>query len=60
MESSAPSPIQPLSTDRALVEQAIGALEPVGTGTYSTLGVLWAQRLLQHSWKDVWEGTSHP
>ena len=55
-----PPPIQPLSTDRALVEQAIGALEPLGTGTYSTLGVLWAQRLLQHSWKDVWEGTDHP
>ena len=55
-----PSPIQPLSTDRAVIEQAIGALEPVGSGTYSTLGVLWAQRLLQHSWKDVWEGTRHP
>ena len=55
-----PSPIQPLSTDRAAIEQAIGVLEPVGSGTYSTLGVLWAQRLLQHSWKDAWEGTRHP
>ena len=55
-----PPPIRPLSTDPEQVEQAIDVLEPVGTGTYSSLGVLWAQRLLEHSWKDVWEGTSHP
>ena len=53
-------PMQALSTDRAVVDQAIGALEPMGSGTYSMLGVLWAQRLLEHSWKDVWEGTGHP
>ena len=49
-----------LSTDRAVVDQAIGALVPMGSGTYSSLGVLWAQRMLEHSWKDVWEGTGHP
>ena len=53
-------PIHALSNDRAMVAQAIAAFEPVGTGTYSTLGVLWAQRLLEHSWKDAWEGTNHP
>ena len=55
-----PQPIRPLSTDPEQVEQAIDALVPVGLGTYSSLGVLWAQRLLEHSWKDVWEGTNHP
>ena len=28
--------------------------------TYSALGVLWGQRLLDHSWKDVWGGDLHP
>ena len=55
-----PPPIRPLSTDSEQVEQAIDALVPVGGGTYSTLGVLWAQRMLEHSWKDVWEGVNHP
>ena len=32
-----PPPIQPLSTDRAAIEQAIGALEPVGSGTRQRL-----------------------
>ena len=55
-----PPPIRPLSTDGEQIELAIDALEPLGTGTYSTLGVLWAQRMLEHSWKDVWEGVNHP
>ena len=55
-----PPPIQPLSNDPDRINQAIDALEPVGAGTYSTIGVLWAQRLLEHSWKDVWGGTTHP
>ena len=59
-EVDPPPPIRPLGTDLEQVEQAIEALAPVGTGTYSSLGVLWAQRLLEHSWKDVWEGANHP
>ena len=60
-EYDPPPPIRPLSTDLEQVELAIDALEPtVGYSTYSSLGILWAQRLLEHSWKDVWEGTNHP
>ena len=50
----------PLSSDRAEIAGAIDALEPVGARTYSALGVLWAHRLLEHSWKDVWGGDVHP
>jgi len=32
----------------------------VGLRTYSALGVLWGQRLLSHSWSDVWGGNAHP
>ncbi len=50
----------PLTTDSAAIKAAIDALEPVGGWTRSTLGVLWSQRLLSHSWKDVWGGAVHP
>ncbi len=46
--------IQPLSYDRIAVEKAIEGLAPIGRKTHSALGVLWAQRLLQHEWRDVW------
>ena len=52
--------ILPLTSDRAAIETAIDTLEPVGIRTYSALGVLWGQRLLSHSWKDVWGGAVHP
>lgn len=52
--------IQPLTSDRAAIEAAIESLSPVGFRTYSTLGVLWGQRLLSPSWKDVWGGAVHP
>ena len=52
--------ILPLGTDRAVIERAIDKLDALGTQTYSALGVLWGQRLLQHSWKDVWGGAVHP
>lgn len=52
--------ILPLSTDRAEIVEAIGGLAPVGRATYSSLGVLWGQRLLQHGWKDVGGGAVHP
>ena len=52
--------IQPLTSDRASIETAVDSLKPVGDRTYSTLGVLWGQRLLSHSWNDVWGGAVHP
>ena len=52
--------IFPLSTDRARIEQTIDALSAVGPRTYSALGILWGQRLLMHSWNDVWGGGAHP
>ena len=52
--------IRPLTSDRAAIETAIDSLEPVGSRTYSALGVLWGQRLLSHSWNDVWGGGDHP
>ena len=32
----------------------------MGTLTYSALGVLWGQRLLEHGWKSVWGDPVHP
>ena len=52
--------ILPLSTDGEAIKQAINALEPVGTYTYSALGLLWGQRLVQHSWNSAWGGGVHP
>ena len=50
----------PLTSDRPRIEQAIDDLRPFGQGTYSTLGVLWAHRMLSHSWKRVWGDAVHP
>ena len=53
--------ILPLSTDPDAIKQEIRTLSPVGALTYSALGVLWGQRLLEHSWKNAWGGTgAHP
>jgi len=52
--------ILPLSADRDEIVEAIDGLAAVGRSTYSGLGVLWSQRLLQHGWKDVWGGDVHP
>ena len=49
-----------LSSDRPRIEQAINDLPPIGHGTYSTLGVLWAHRMLSYSWKRVWGDAVHP
>lgn len=54
------SAIQPLTSDRTVIDTAIDDLTPVGRYTYSTLGILWGQRLLSHSWKTVWGGNVHP
>ena len=53
--------ILPLSTERTSIDQTIDALTSRVTGyTYSALGVLWGQRLLDHTWNDVWGGSAHP
>ena len=52
--------ILPLSTDGEAIKQAINALDPIGAFTYSALGLLWGQRLVQHSWNGVWGGGVHP
>ena len=54
-------PILPLSTTEQTIDDAIDALAPRVSGfTYSAVGVLWAQRLLQDTWRTVWGGTVHP
>lgn len=50
----------PLTSDRAAIEAAIDALDAVGHRTYSSLGILWGQRLLMHDWKGVWGDDLHP
>ena len=55
------SEVLPLSTDPDAIKQEIRTLSPVGGLTYSALGVLWGQRLLEPSWKTAWGGTgAHP
>ena len=50
----------PLTTDRATINAAMDKLVPVAGRTYSALGILWAQRMLDHSWNSVWGGGVHP
>ena len=52
--------ILPLTSDRAVIDTAIEALDAIGQRTYSSLGVLWGQRLLTHEWKAVWGDDVHP
>ena len=51
----------PLSTERAAIERIVDTIAAKGVSTYSTLGVLWAQRMLEPAWKGVWGGSGiHP
>ena len=50
----------PLTADRVTIDDAIDDLVPVPGLTHSGLGVLWAQRMLDHSWNSVWGGGEHP
>ena len=52
--------ILPLTSDRTRIDAAIDELDAVGKLTYSALGVLWGQRLLEHGWKSVWGDPIHP
>ena len=51
--------LTPLNTERVAIEASIDALVPIA-GTYSSLGVLWAQRMLEPAWKGVWWQQRHP
>ena len=52
--------MRPLSSDATAIKSHIDRLEFEGPLTYSTLGVLWAQRMLMHQWADVWDGDVDP
>ena len=53
--------LAPLSTDRTAVDRKVNGMFPTSAGTYSAFGVLWAQRMLEPDWKDVWTGGGiHP
>ena len=54
------APILPLSRDMDEVRRAIDALTPVGSATYSTMGLIWGRRLLTPEWRPVWGGEVHP
>ena len=49
-----------LSTNPDAIKRAIDVLAPVGRYTFSSYGVLWAQRMLDPAWKRVWDGAVHP
>lgn len=46
--------ILPLTTDTDQIERATKALRAGGTSTYSTLGLVWGRRLLDHTWRSAW------
>ena len=50
----------PLTSERDTINEEIETLRAVGIGTYSTLGVLWAQRMLSPAWRGVWGDPVHP
>ena len=53
--------ILPLSTNSDEIKARIEELSPVGSRTYSALGLLWGQRLLMPSWKSAWgDSGAHP
>ena len=52
--------ITPLTTDMAAALNAVRALEPSGSATYSSAGLAWAIRLLDSKWRDVWGDSVHP
>ena len=54
------SGMHPLSADATEIKNTIDNLRFDGNGTYSALGVLWAQRILSHQWADVWDGDVDP
>ena len=56
-------PMIPLTSNRQELSEALddlAFLHAVGGSTHSALGVVWAHRMLTHSWKDVWGTPDHP
>ena len=51
--------MMPLSNDRTAIERSIDSLTPNGY-THSTLGVVWAHRMLDPAWADVWGRDTDP
>ena len=54
------TPLLALTSDKTALDRAIDSLRPDGRGTYSTLGILWAQRMLSRDWRHVWGDSVHP
>ena len=52
--------VTPLSSDLTAVRRAVRNLSPGGSATYSSAGVAWGIRLLDASWRDVWNDPVHP
>lgn len=52
--------ILPLTSDASQVRTAIDRLRPVSGYTQSALGILWGQRLLSPTWRQVWGDAVHP
>ena len=53
--------ILPLTTDGGQVRRAVQSLWAGGSSTYSTLGLVWAHRLLAHEWRSAWgDNRTHP
>ena len=54
------TPLLALTSNTTALNRAIDSLRPDGIGTYSTLGILWAQRMLSRDWQHVWGDPVHP
>ena len=54
------SPLLALTSDKTAINRAIDSLRPIGIGTYSATGILWAQRMLSRNWQHVWGDSVHP
>lgn len=50
----------PLNSDPTVVKTAINELKPEGGSTNSSVGVMWAQLMLEPSWKNVWGAAIGP
>ena len=57
---STSSEVTPLDSDLTAVRRAIRRLRASGSATYSSAGVAWGIRLLDASWRDVWNDSVHP
>ena len=55
-----PPRMRPLSSDRHVIDQGINTLRDMGSSTYSALGLLWGQRMLEPDWRPVWNDPVHP